>query len=212
VSGGSISAVTCSEQGAGYVASPLPGVTIIPDPRETGTAGGKITVNGITRSGQCLALLCLDPGTAAQTSTPTFTFTATVGGGVAATMLMNYTVTGFTVTNKGSSLGNSNTFYATTAAYQSTATAAATNPRTDVNINFNRAARLLGYTNSTGNVLGSATSLTLIDAGWGFQQTPSLYISPNYDSTTLANPGVAVTLAATVGGTNDIWYIQQLSV
>lgn len=207
--GGGISSVVVTNAGAGYTAAPT--ITITPDPRETQAGGGVLTVNAtLANTGKVTALKCTDPGTAAQTSTPTLSFSASVGGGLAATVLMNYSVTGFTVTNKGSSLGNSTTFIVETGAYQSTATSAVTDPQLDVGVNNSRMARLLGYTNSTGNAIASNTSLTTIDAGYGFQQAPSLYIIPDLSATTAVTS--AVTLAATVGGTNDTWYVQRLGV
>lgn len=210
LSGGVISSVTVTNAGAGYTTAPT--ITIIPDPRETAAGGGVLTVNAtLANSQKVTALKCIDPGTAAQTSTPTLSFSGGGGGGLAATVLMNYTVTGFTVTNKGSSLGTSANFLVETGTYQSTATSAVTDPQLDVGISNSRMARLLGYTNSTGNVIASNTSLTVIDAGFGFQQAPSLYIIPDLSSAVVGG-FVATTLAATVGGTNDTWFVQRIGV
>lgn len=203
---GAITSVTVTNAGAGYTTAPT--ITIVPDPRETAAGGGVLTVNAtLANSQKVTAVYCTDPGTAAQTSTPTLTFSGGGGGGGAATVLMNYTITGFTVTNKGSSYGNSVNFLVTTGPYQSTATSAVTDPQLDVGANRSRRAWLYGYTNSTGNVIASNTSLTTIDAGWGFQQAPSLYIMPDWGNTTAV--AVSANIVATVGGTNDTWYVQR---
>lgn len=208
LSNSTISSVTVTNAGAGYTSAPT--ITITQDPRDTGTGGGVLTVNStLTNSQRVTAVICTDPGTAAQTSTPTLTFSGGAGGGAAATVLMNYTVTGFTVTNKGSSLGTSSDFLVTSGQWQTTTTSSGSvvDPQFDVNVASFRQAWLRGYTNSTGNAIASNTSLTTIDAGWGFQRAPSLYVIPNFD-TAVVGGFVATTLAATVGGTNDTWFIQ----
>lgn len=210
LSAAAISTVTVTNAGAGYLTAPT--VTIVPDPRETGSGGGVLTVNATLQNAQKVtAIYCTDPGTTAQTTTPTLSFSGGGGGGAAATVIMNYTVTGYTVTNKGSSLGTSGNFIVESGAYQSTATSAVTDPQLDVGVANSRMARLLGYTNSSGNAIASNTSLTTIDAGWGFQQAPSLYIIPDINSA-VPSGFVATTLAATVGGSNDTWYIQNLGI
>lgn len=208
IAAGAISSVTVTNVGAGYTSAPK--ITIVADPRETGTGGGALTVNAtLTNSQKVTAVICTDPGTVAQTSTPNLTFSGGGGGGAAATAIMNYTVTGFTVTNKGSSLGTSARFLVESEYPFSTAVSAETDPQLDVGIANSRMARLVGFTNSTGNAIASNTSLLTIDAGWGFQQAPSLYILPNYDSTVGTTGFVQTTLAATVGGSNDTWYMQR---
>lgn len=209
LSGATIGSVTVVDAGAGYTTAPT--ITITPDPRETGTGGGVLTVNAtLANSGAITAIVCTDPGTAPQTSAPTLTIAGGGGSSGAATALMNWVVTGFTVTTKGSSFGNSAQLIITSGNPLSTATSAVTDPDLDTGIAASRMARLLGFTNSTGNIIASNTSLITIDSGWGFQQVPSLFVQVDYAATT--GPTSVGLVAATVGGITDQWSVQRVGV
>lgn len=100
ISAGAINAVTVTNQGAGLVAAPT--ITVLPQWNDTTGGGGVLTVNAtLALSGQ---LLLMWPATYNNTGTgltavPTFTFSP--ASSIAATAIMNFTVTGFTQTTPG---------------------------------------------------------------------------------------------------------------
>ena len=210
MSGTAISSVTVINAGAGYVTAPT--ITIVADPRETLAQGGVLTVNAtLANSGVVTAVICIDPGTTTATSVPTLTFAGgTTSTAASATAIMNFVVNGFTVTSVGSSLGTSLPVLVESLGYKTTATVAATSvdPQLDVNMHFNRAARLMGFTNSTGGLIASNTSLTSIDAGWGFQQAPSLIVIPTFIGGTGT---ISPSIVAVVGPINDTVTLQRLA-
>jgi hypothetical protein len=201
--------VTVVNAGAGYTS--VPTCTVIQDPRDAAAGGGVLTAT-LTNSGVVTAVLCVDPGTSTATTVPTLTFTggkATSGAtDASAIALMNFTVTGWTVTSVGSSLGTSLPILVESLGYQNATAAAATdvNPAYEKNIAFSRAARLQGATNSTGGVIASNTSLTTLDVGWGFQVAPSLIVTANFAGT----GAIAAVIASTVGPTTDTVFVQKL--
>ncbi len=211
LSGSGLGTVTVVNAGAGYTS--VPTITIVQDPRDSAAGGGVLTAT-LTNVGVVTAVVCVDPGTSTATSVPTLTFAgglaASGGTAASATALMNFTVTGWTVTSVGSSLGTSLPLLVETEGYLSTGTSATTylNPFLATNVAWSRAARLMGFTNSTGGVIASNTSLSTMDNGWGFQQTPSLITMANFNG---ALSGIiSPVLAAVVGATTDTVEIQKL--
>jgi hypothetical protein len=110
ISGGAINAVTVVNQGAGLVAAPT--VVVIPAVGDTTGGGAVLTVNTtLAGSGTLLAMYPAANTTATsgipvttpygtvQTSVPTFTFSP--ASTIAATAIMNFTITGFTNTAAG---------------------------------------------------------------------------------------------------------------
>lgn len=101
ISAGAVNAITIGNQGAGYTS--VPTISVINDPRDT--TGQNATVTGsLTGSGTVTAVLVSNyGGIGAVTSVPTLTFT---GGGyttvAAATAIMCFTTTAYTVTSAGS--------------------------------------------------------------------------------------------------------------
>ncbi len=210
MSGGAISSVTVVNAGAGYTSAPT--ITIVPDPRETATQGGVLTVNAtLANAGVVTAIVCTDPGASALTTAPTLTVATNANSGTqaSATALMNWVVTGYSVTGAGSSLGTSANVIITTMQNPSAASASGVvDPQLGSAIAFSREARLLGYTNSTGGIIASNTSLTTIDAGWGFQTTPSLLVQTPFYTLGTNSP----TLTATVGAIVDTSQLQRIGV
>lgn len=205
LSGGGLGVPTVINAGSGYITAPT--ATIVQDPRDTAAGGGVLTVNAtLANVGVITAVICTDPGTSTSTSVPTLTFSGgTTSTAASATALMNFTVTGFTVAAAGSSFGNSVPFLVETFGPTLPAAAATSvDPQLDVQLQFQRAARLQGFTNSTGSVIGSSTSLTTMDAGWGFYSAPSLVIISPFLET------VSASLTAIVGPTTDTSIIQAL--
>lgn len=106
ISAGAITSITVTDQGAGYTSAPT--ITILPAPLDTVGTGGVATCV-LTGAGTVTAVLVTDPGTpiTSTTTVPTLTFTGGGGSGAAATALMCWTTTAYTVTSTGSGyLGN----------------------------------------------------------------------------------------------------------
>lgn len=208
LTGGGLDIGSVINAGAGYTTAPT--ITIVPDPRETATQGGVLTVNAtLANSGAITAVICTDPGTTVQTSTPTLTFSGGGGSSAAATVLMNYTVTGFTVGTAGAVYGNAQPFLVMSGSGISTASLASgiVDPILDTGIALSRQA-IIGGTSTSGGAV-TATGAVIVDAGWGFQRIPDLYVLP---SGTGALPTTTAIVTATVGATTDTCFIQKLSV
>jgi hypothetical protein len=207
LSSGGLGTVTVTNAGAGYVYAPT--VTIVQDPRDTAAGGGVLTVNAtLAQSQKITAVVCTDPGSAAQTSTPTLTFTGGGGASAAATVIMNYTVTGFTVTTGGAGYGNAQPFFITSAGAQSTATVASgdVNPETEKSNTQPRPFYGEGTSTSGGAV--TSAGFVINDAGFNLQTTPNLYV-------VAGGSGLATTVAqvtATVGATSDTSYLQPIKL
>ena len=206
LTGGGLDVGVVTNAGAGYTTAPT--ITIVPDPRETGTQGGVLTVNAtLANSGSITAVICTDPGTTAQTSTPTLTFSGGGGSAAAATVLMNYTVTGFTVGTAGAVYGNAQPFLVMSGSGVSTASLASgiVDPILDTGISISRQA-IIGGTSTAGGAV-TATGIVIVDGGWGFQRIPDLYVFP---SGTGALPTTTAIVTATVGATTDTCFVQRI--
>lgn len=86
---GVVTAITTTNDGAGYTS--VPKVTVVNAPGDTTGAGCVITCAALTGSGLLQAITCVDGG-AEMTSVPTFTFSPTTGT-PAATAIMCFTIT-----------------------------------------------------------------------------------------------------------------------
>jgi hypothetical protein len=127
LSGGSVSTVTITNQGAGYNTPPT--ISFINDPRE-GQNGVSVGYNAsavasLTGSGTITGLVCIDHGTP-LTSVPTLSFSGGGGSSAAATAIMCWSITSFTVSG-GTGFGTSelsalDAFPTTAAAYTNPAT------------------------------------------------------------------------------------------
>jgi len=198
ISAGAISSVTVTNQGAGYTLAPT--ITIINDPRDTTGSGGVLTVNAtLVGSGTLTALYPTDPGTV-LTAVPTFTFSP--ASTIAVTAIMNFTVTGYTVTTAGAAYGTSLPFVVQSVGNIVAGTRASNTagPISDTGLTFPRPARLVGT--STAGGATTATGIVIEDAGFGLQAVPSAINTPSNLPTTW---GVGT---FTVGGTTDTSYIQ----
>ena len=144
ISGAAINAVTVVNQGAGYTTAP--NIRLINDPRDTVGSGGVLTVNAtLVGSGALTALYPSNYGTS-LTAVPTFTFSP--ASTTAATAVMNFVVTGFTVNSgaSGAAYGTSQPFLILTTS-DSIGTAAAANtagPIASTGVTRNRMARIDG--------------------------------------------------------------------
>lgn len=201
VSAGAISAVTVVNQGAGYVTAPT--ITVVPDPRDTITTTAVLTVNAtLTGSGTITAVLCTDHGQA-QTAVPTLAFAGGGGASAAATAVMCFTATGFTVGNGGAVYGNAQPFLVIGAGGVVAGTAGAVvNPQFDRSVMTPRSAFITGTSTAGGAV--TATGAVIQDGGL-FQAVPSGFVIA---SGTGALPTTTAIVTITVGGTTDTSYVQ----
>lgn len=193
VSAGAINAVTVVNQGAGYVTAPI--ITVLPDPRDTTGSGGVLTVNAtLTGSGTITAVLCTDRG-APQTAVPTLAFAGGGGSSAAATAVMCFTVTGYSVGTAGVAYGTSQPVLTMAVGGIVAGTAGAVvNPSIGPGVFTPRT----GLITSTSTAGGALTTGGVIQDGGLFQAVPV--------SITLAGNGVPTTQAVatlTVGGVTD---------
>lgn len=207
---GNITSITVRDQGAGLTA---PGtLTAVQQPGDTNPGGANLTgVLGanLVNSGNLTAMWPLTPGTG-LTAVPTFTFN--LGGGLAATALMDWTVTGFTVTTAGANIGVSkrlvvisgNGLVAATANIQ--VGAANVGDRNRI-FAAPRMAWLATTSEANGN-LSSNANVLIQDAGKNIQAIPDLVtlVGNANGSGTNALP----VLVAEVGGITDETYVQML--
>lgn len=191
---GVVTSITVVDQGAGYVNPPT--VTLTNDPREglnnTTIGSGATAYATVTGAQTITGVLVLDHGNPV-TSIPTISFTGGGGSAAAATAIMCWALTGYTVSGSGTGytgaveitgLGG---FPATVAAYL--------NPTTQANIlRTRRASILAGLTTTVGNV--TTGGATVYDGGIYPGVPSSLILSSNA-------PTTVATIAFTVGGVND---------
>jgi len=213
ISGGAINAVTTLNQGAGYTTAPK--VTVVNDPRDTTGSGGILTVNAtLAASGALTALYPATQGTA-LTAVPTFSSITGGGltGGPAATIVMNFVVTGFTIGSglSGTGYGNAQPFLVLAPAGGGiVAGTRATNvagPIADTGLTLPRMAQIQGTTTAGGKAQASTVGATVIgDAGWGFQAVPNMLVLPMGTGA----PTVIAQAVATVGGITDTSWIQRI--
>ena len=198
ISGGVVTAITVTDQGAGFSAG-VPSVTLINDSRDTTGAGATATAS-LTGQNTVAAVLCTSHGNPTGISTtgvlPTLTF---AGGGYStaatAVPVMAWSATGYTVGTAGSGyLTALITAYAT-----ASGTATYTNPTIQANVLRQRAPLIQAAVSAAAIVTGG----TVYDGGL----LPQL-------GTTVVTAGVAGTNAAvavttlTVGGQNDVAILQ----
>ncbi len=197
LSGGAVSTVTMDNQGAGYLTPPT--ISFINDPRENYTWNtygyGASAVATLTGSGTITAVLCLDHGQGGQTAVPTLTFSGGGGSSAAATAIMNFSVTAYTVTTAGTGftapiiVGIDNFPAAETTVL---------NPQIHLGLVRTRSCWIKGAV--SGGAL-TATGQVVYDGGC-FTAVPSLGIIEN--GTLITGSGA---VAATVGGIVSTSYI-----
>jgi hypothetical protein len=195
ISAGAVTTVTVTDQGAGYTSPPV--VSFVNDPREgqngLGTGVNAAAVTTLTGAGTVTGVICIDHGTPV-TSVPTLTASS---GAVAATAIMCWTVTAYTIsaTTAGSGyvapvlVSGYGGFPGTSPAY--------TNPTTQSNLVKTRPALILAAL-STGAI--TATGQTIYDGGV-YAGAPTMYVqSSNVPG---AGAVAAVFLTPTMGGVSD---------
>jgi len=230
ISGGAVNGITITNQGAGYVSAPQ--IWFVADPRDPnnpvfnpntttaitpcgaavsnfpgvpigtpvgqGTLGTTLTLTG---ANTIAAVVCTDPGTP-QTSVPTLSFSGGGGSSAAATALMNFAVTGFTVVTAGSSYGNAQPFQLQSVGGVSAASAVHTQPAVEKGITQVRQARIAGTTTAGGGIQTAGSIIE--DSGIGFQLVPFLSVIPAGNALPTTTAAQAT---ATVGGVTDTVYL-----
>ena len=200
---GNINTVTCINGGAGLTA---PGtLTFIQQPGDTNPGGANLVLNAnLTNSGNLTALWPVAQGTG-LTAVPTLTFS--VGGSMAATVLMDFTVTGIlNTTNVGANYGASQAVTIISANGVSNIVANANSALTtnyDTEIVPPRMAWISACSVANGQV-NNGNQVYIVDGGKNLQAVPVLTVIPG--NQTGANISQAVFTAA-VGGVNDSSYL-----
>ena len=196
VSAGAINAVTVVNNGAGYQSAPT--VTVVPDPRDTPTTSAVLTA-ALTGSGTVTGMLITNHGTPV-TSVPTFTFAS---GAAAATMVMAFTATGFSVDNGGAVYGNAQPFLVTVAGGVVAGAAGTTaNPQISTKV-FTPRTGFITVTSTAGGAV-TATGAVVEDGGL-FQRVPTGFVTA---AGTSALPTTTAIVTITVGGVTDTAFIQ----
>lgn len=217
---GNIGTVSVVDQGAGLTG--VGTLTALQQPGDTNPGGAVLNIGGnaIVNSGNLTALWMLTPGQNGNTglkSLPTLSFS--VGGGMAATAIMNWCVTDAAATaNVGANMGNAQPFMIVSGnAVAGTGTvlwgaagnanAQVANTVQDYEMWPARAAWL----SSNSNALAQASNANLVvnDAGFGHQAIPWLAVIPGNQNSVAQNVGQA-TFTAVVSGVNDTSYIQAM--
>lgn len=193
ISAGAITGVTVVNQGAGYTKAPT--IAVIPDARDAITTNAVLTT-ALTGTGVITAVVCTDPGQP-QTAVPTLSFSGGGGASAAATAVMNFVATGFTVGAGGVAYGNAQPFgIMTTGGVVPGTPGAVVNPNISNLILTPRQANISGTSSAGGAVQNTAAVIN--DAGL-FQAVPSGLVIAG-------GSGLATTVAQvtiTVGGTSD---------
>lgn len=196
ISGGAVTGVTVTDQGAGYGNSP--NIYFVNDPRDTTGVGASGTVS-LTGTGQLAGVVCLDHGNAV-TSLPTLTISGGGGSGGTATVIMDWAVTGITVSGGGTGFPASSTVLVTPLP-PALSGAQWTNPTMETSILMQRNANLLVPTTG-GNALtatgasGFGGSYPGAVTAWGFATSTLITGSP--------------TATFSMGGVSDTVIISQV--
>lgn len=200
VSGGAINAVTVVNQGAGYTTAP--NITVIRDPRDTTGSGAVLTVNSTLAGAETVtAILCTDHGTA-LTSVPTLTISGGGGASAAATAVMCFAGTGFTVSNAGAAYSNTAFGVLTTGGIVGGTAGAVVNPAIGPGM----------FTPRQGNFSGTAAggvvtaSGSVVNDGGLYQAVPTGLVLTSGTSA----PTTVASVAITVGGVTDTSYLYSI--
>lgn len=194
---GAISTVTVVNQGAGYLTAPT--ITVLPDPRDTTGSGGVLTVNStLAGAGTVTAIVCTDHGTP-LTAVPTLSITGGGGASAAATAVMCFTGTGFTVTNGGAAYSNTAFGVLTTGGVVAGAAGAVVNPSIGPGLFTPRQANFSG---TAAGAVVTATGAVVNDGGL-FQSVPTGLVLTSGTGA----PTTVASVTITVGGVADTSYL-----
>lgn len=194
LTGSVVSSITITDQGAGYSGG-TPTITLVNDPRDTSGSGATATAT-LVGSGTVAAVICVDHGNPITSGTiPTLTFGS---GTAAATVLMNWGISSYSVTATGAGYGTSSFISVTGAGPLPVASPAYTNPTSQQNLVRLRPAVVWVPTNA---LSGIASGGTIVDGGV-YTGIPVPVFSPATIPTTVG------TLVLTMGGFSDTSFVQ----
>lgn len=198
LSGSTVTSVTVQDQGAGYTSAPT--ITFLNDPRELNnsaltTGYGATAVATLTGANTITALLCTDFGGAAGglSALPTFTFSGGGGTSLAATILMCWTITGYSVTTGGNLGAGSGTACLVTAIDAQTSAQAYSNLKIQYGLVSTRPAIIYAPIASQ-----QPTTPPIIYDGGIYTSSPIVIVDPTAAAVTTA-PVLAATLGGSVG-------------
>jgi len=199
LSGGAVSTVTVTDQGAGYLTAPQ--ISIINDPREgqngVTVGSGAVLSAALSTAQTVTGVEVLDHGIPITGGTvPALTFTGGGGTGAAATLIMEWTVTSYAVTNGG--VGYAGQVEVTTIGNGIPTTASAyVNPQMQTSFLRSKPAIIQGALSA--GVL-TATGQTLVDGGILDNAPTPLVLG--------AAASTVATLTLGLAGANDFFWIQ----
>lgn len=200
---GTINTVTLQQGGAGLTA---PGtIQAVQQFGDVNPGGANLVLQAnLNNSGNLIAMWPLTPGTP-QTAVPTLTFNT--GGSTAATPIMDFTVTGFTVTTAGANLGVSATaaIISANGALNATQNAAITGADYAIAASMPRMAWLSTKSESNGN-LSNNGNVVVTDGGINLQAIPMLAVIPS--NTNGISTNALPVLVAQVGSVVDTSFMQ----
>ncbi len=189
ISNGTISAVTITQQGAGYLAAP--NAVVLNDFRDTAGQNGQVTLS-LTGSGTITGVICTDFGSPITSGTvPALTFGS---GSAAATAIMDWGVTSVSITTPGAGYTNGAgaTIWTGAGGYV-TATPSYLGSESGVSFQRFRPAIIDVITNSSGGLSSSA----IIDPGQ-YQSVPTASVEATAQSYSTLGV-IALTMGGTVG-------------
>lgn len=200
ISAGAINAVTVVDQGAGYTTAPR--ITVLRDPRDTTGSGAVLTVNStLAGAGAVTAILCTNHGTPV-TAVPTLTISGGGGSSAAATAVMCFTVTGYTVGTAGAAYGNAQPILTqAVGGIVGGSAGSVVNPSIGPGMFTPR----MGIITSTSTSGGALTTGGVIQDGGLFQAVPVSITSPGNGV-----PTTQAVASLTVGGVTDTSYIYSI--
>lgn len=206
ISSNQIGTVTVNYPGAGLTAAGT--LTAVNQPGDTNPGNATITLNStLTNSGNLTAIWPLTQGTEV-TSLPTFTFN--IGGTMCANVLMDWTVTGFTVSSSGFNYGATKpvTILTGNGVAGHTQAANLTGTSYTTKLAMPRMAQISAITEANSNV--SNGNITIIDQGKNLQAIPYLVVIPSNANGAGPNGNNPAVLTAVVGGVTDTTYLSAL--
>lgn len=209
ISGGTVNAVTCIDQGAGYGAGTYT-LTVIPNPQDPNfLAGSSITAatvtaaatSGTSTSGSVTGAICTNPG-AALSALPTLTIT---GAGTGVTLAPLWLVSASSISISGGGAGYSSQVGLTTVGGGPSAVDAFSNPTFDGRF---IPRPMSAVTTATTGVITTGAPTGIYDRGVFLVTAAADYPTLFVESLALATTVAAG--AITLGGVNDSVVLQQL--
>jgi len=193
ISGGAVTAITITNQGAGYTAAPT--ITLVTNPLDTTGAGAAVVTSAtfaLDNSGRVTAITILNNG-AGMTSVPAISFSP--ASTTAATAIMCFTITTGVAQTSASNLGSGNIGFALGGLTGGTPTL--TNPAISTGLFVPRLAMTTFNTTAGGGI-------TFLDGGL-HQTIPAGIAYASLSNGTISAAATAV--VQTVGGVTDVSYL-----